>query len=108
MRDILAKKGSVIDNALSAWKHSIGQSNVLSDSQTLSLYKSSTYESKNSIIAVLTPKNSKEVQSCIRIANDYKIPLYPISKGKNWGYGSRTPAKDGCAILSLEKNEFYK
>jgi hypothetical protein len=26
---------------------------------------------------------------------------YPISRGKNWGYGSRVPARDGCVLLDL-------
>ncbi len=29
------------------------------------------------------------------------LPLYPVSSGKNWGYGSRVPAADSCALLDL-------
>lgn len=39
----------------------------------------------------------------MKIANQYQAPLYPISTGKNWGYGSRAPAQDGCVTLDLSR-----
>ncbi|EOH9348918.1 FAD-binding protein [Campylobacter coli] len=36
----------------------------------------------------LAPKNVEEVQAIVKIANEFKIPLFPISTGKNLGYGS--------------------
>ncbi|EOH1484501.1 FAD-dependent oxidoreductase [Campylobacter coli] len=30
----------------------------------------------------------EEVQAIVKIANEFKIPLFPISTGKNLGYGS--------------------
>ena len=38
------------------------------------------------------------MQDCVRIANRFRVPLYPISSGKNWGYGSRVPARDGVLL----------
>ena len=35
-----------------------------------------------------------EVQAIVRAANNYHVPLYPISTGNNWGYGSAQPARD--------------
>ncbi|MGI7161888.1 FAD-binding protein, partial [Campylobacter coli] len=35
----------------------------------------------------LAPKNVEEVQAIVKIANEFKIPLFPISTGKNLGYG---------------------
>ena len=37
----------------------------------------------------------------MRIANRWKVAVYPISSGRNWGYGSRVPAADGCVLLDL-------
>jgi 4-cresol dehydrogenase (hydroxylating) len=34
----------------------------------------------------------------MRIANQFRVPVYPISSGKNWGYGSRVPAHDGVLL----------
>ncbi|HJP34531.1 MAG TPA: FAD-binding protein, partial [Gammaproteobacteria bacterium] len=29
--------------------------------------------------------------------------LYPISRGKNWGYGDACPTTDGAAIVDLSR-----
>ena len=29
------------------------------------------------------------------------MPLYPVSRGRNWGLGSRVPTANGCAVLDL-------
>ena len=43
--------------------------------------------------AMTYPKDTAEVQTIVRWANKYKIPVYPISIGRNLGYGgaARTP-----------------
>lgn len=42
-----------------------------------------------------------EVRACVSVARQYGVPVYPISSGKNWGYGSRVPAMDGSVLLDL-------
>ena len=42
-----------------------------------------------------------EVQQCIRIAQQFGQPVYVVSKGKNWGLGSRVPAEDRCVLMEL-------
>jgi 4-cresol dehydrogenase (hydroxylating) len=37
----------------------------------------------------------------MRIASEWGTPVYPVSSGKNWGYGSRMPASDNCVLLDL-------
>jgi 4-cresol dehydrogenase (hydroxylating) len=50
---------------------------------------------------ILRPESVKDIQEIVRVANRYSWPLYPISTGKNWGYGSKVPVVDGCALLDL-------
>jgi 4-cresol dehydrogenase (hydroxylating) len=52
---------------------------------------------------LLKPANRKCLQEVVAIARENRIPIYPISRGKNWGYGAHLPVKDGCVIVSLEK-----
>ena len=33
-----------------------------------------------------------------RTANRFRIPIYPISSGLNWGYGSRVPPQSGVLV----------
>ena len=46
----------------------------------------------------MRPGNRDEVQSVVRIANRFRVPIYPFSTGKNWGYGSRVPVTDGVLL----------
>ena len=51
--------------------------------------------------ALLRPGSVDEVQELVRLAGRHGLPLYPISRGRNWGMGSRLPVRDGTAILDL-------
>jgi 4-cresol dehydrogenase (hydroxylating) len=37
--------------------------------------------------AAIAPANVSQVQAVVRIAGKYRIPLFPISTGRNFGYG---------------------
>jgi 4-cresol dehydrogenase (hydroxylating) flavoprotein subunit len=52
---------------------------------------------------VLRPRTSAEVAAVVRIASRQGTPLYPISTGRNWGYGCAAPASPGCAIVDLRE-----
>ena len=50
---------------------------------------------------ILRPADRQQVQACLRVANAHRVAVYPISTGRNWGYGSRVPAADGSVLLDL-------
>jgi 4-cresol dehydrogenase (hydroxylating) flavoprotein subunit len=90
-------------NTLDAWRDIIGSAQVITDEQMLLAAQTATFTTTQTIPAIIRPANRDEVQQCVKIANQYKIPLYPISCGKNWGYGSRVPVRDGCVIIELSR-----
>jgi len=51
--------------------------------------------------AAVGPQSVEEVQAIVRIANEYKVPLWPISRGKNLGYGAAAPRMSGTVVLDL-------
>lgn len=51
----------------------------------------------------LFPKNTKEIQQCLKIANKYKLPLFVSSTGKNWGYNTSFPTYDYYGFLILSR-----
>lgn len=53
--------------------------------------------------AAVAPSSTEEVQEIVRIANRRGIPLYPISTGKNLGYGGSAPAQSGDVVLDLKR-----
>ncbi|MFO1402050.1 MAG: FAD-binding oxidoreductase [Steroidobacteraceae bacterium] len=53
--------------------------------------------------AALAPDTVEQVQEIVRIANHHRVPLYPISTGKNYGYGGPAPPLAGCVVLDLKR-----
>ena len=66
-----------------------------------SIYKNEPEEPV--IPAAVAPNTAEEVQAVVKVANKYKIPLYPISTGKNLGYGGPSPVHSGSLVLDLKR-----
>jgi 4-cresol dehydrogenase (hydroxylating) len=45
----------------------------------------------------------EEIQAIVRIANERRTPLWPISRGKNLGYGYAAPRMSGSVVLDLSR-----
>ena len=54
-------------------------------------------------VGAVAPANVEQVQEIVRIANRFKQPIWPISTGKNMGYGSAAPATPGQVVLDLKR-----
>jgi len=87
--------------AILEWEAAVGPENVITGAEPLRAAETGTFETANRIPAIVKPACRAEVQECLRIATRFGTPVYPISAGKNWGYGSRVPAADGCVLLDL-------
>src|ERR1700674_3327654 len=57
---------------------------------------------KRAIVAVVYPGDFDQVVSVVKLAGQYGVPLYPVSTGRNWGYGIN-PVTDGCIVLNLSR-----
>jgi 4-cresol dehydrogenase (hydroxylating) flavoprotein subunit len=90
-------------SALNEWVQAVGKENVITGESPLRAAETSTFALPHRIPAIVRPGSREEVQECLRIANRRNVPVYPISSGKNWGYGSRIPASDGCVLLDLSR-----
>jgi len=51
--------------------------------------------------AAVAPASVEEVRAVVRFANEHRLPLWPISRGKNFGYGGAAPAMPGTTVLDL-------
>ncbi|MEZ5402846.1 MAG: FAD-binding oxidoreductase [Bryobacteraceae bacterium] len=79
----------------------LGSLGVFDDPQTLQAAASATFQTAQEVPLVLRPANREEVERCVLVANRLGVPLYPISTGKNWGYGSRVPPRTGAILVDL-------
>jgi 4-cresol dehydrogenase (hydroxylating) flavoprotein subunit len=90
-----------LQQALERWSDLLGPEHVDQSAPKLAAAETATFHTEHRIPAILRPADREQVQACLRIANECRVPLYPISSGKNWGYGSRVPPRDGCVLLEL-------
>jgi 4-cresol dehydrogenase (hydroxylating) len=86
---------------LEAWREALGAEHVIAYEQALSAAQTATFATSQRVAAIVRPADREQVRACLRVADRYGVPIYPISRGLNWGYGSRVPARDGCAIMDL-------
>lgn len=92
---------SNFDKAIPLWREALGTEHVITDPQAVALYEENASAIQRKIPVVLKPCTTEEVQAVVKIAGDCQTPLYPISMGKNWGFGSRVPVRSGTAVLDL-------
>lgn len=90
-------------NALTAWEQLLAPKNVIQTEALLQDAATATYSTSHTVKAILRPTTTAQIADCLKIASEAQIPLYPISQGKNWGYGSRVPTADGCVLLDLSQ-----
>lgn len=87
--------------AIGQWQELLGMPQVLLGDAAVSAYASDTGCAKRHVPAVLRILDSAQVSEVMRISTRCQVPVYPISTGQNWGYGTALPARDGCVILDL-------
>lgn len=92
---------SQLEHALGEWANLLGKEHVRYDASLLDEYAATTLPSGTRSLAVVRPANTAQVSELVKIAARYRIPVYPISRGKNWGYGDACPATDGQVIVDL-------
>ncbi|RJT21220.1 FAD-binding oxidoreductase [Chakrabartia godavariana] len=92
------------DAALKAFQGVVGKGWVLASDEDRDAY-SDLYapgpESQWPASAAVAPGTAEEVQAIVRLANQYKTPLWPVSRGKNLGYGQAAPRMAGSIVLDL-------
>lgn len=87
--------------ALAAWRGVLGGDGVRDDAATIARYARTTQADAPRPSCVLYPTSTEQVQAVVRVAAEHRVVLYPISCGKNWGYGDACAPVDGAAIVDL-------
>ena len=89
--------------AMLQWESVLGREYLITGAERLRAAATATFPINRLIPAILRPVTSEQVQQILRIASKFGVPVYPISSGKNWGYGSAAPTADGCVLLDLSR-----
>lgn len=96
------------DRALREFENAVGEQWVYTSDEDMDLYRDaySIYRGDpedRTAAAAVAPYTVEEVQAVVRTANRYRIPIYPISTGKNLGYGGSAPNLSGSVMLDLKR-----
>jgi len=73
------------------------------DPRHIASAETATFETHARIATILRPDSREQVQDCVRAANREGRAVYPVSSGKNRGYGSSVPTADNCALIDLSR-----
>lgn len=95
-------------NAISEWIKVLGKENVMLDCDDIQAAEACTFETGRYINTVIRPANASEVVFCVVVANKLDHPIYPLSCGKNWGYGSMIPPSNGSVMLLSRMNQIME
>ncbi|MGH8261830.1 MAG: FAD-binding oxidoreductase [Steroidobacteraceae bacterium] len=92
--------------ALAQLRKIVGAGHVLTEPEQLVPYEKlmlpeaeDEYAPTGAILAATV----EEVQGVLSVCNQHRLPLWPISTGRNFGYGSALPATHGQLILDLKR-----
>lgn len=94
--------------ALNEFRDAVGAEWVFTSPEDVALYRDaySAYwgEPEERVAsAAVAPSTVEEVQAVVRAANARRIPLYPISTGRNLAYGGSAPVHSGSVVLDLKR-----
>ena len=53
--------------------------------------------------AAVAPETTEQVQEIVRVANEFRVPLWTVSRGKNFAYGGAAPVLTGSVVLDLSR-----
>ena len=85
-----------------------GESEII-NGEELGVYNKCTFPTKSNVHLVVKPQplttdkvlRYRKVIDLVKLAKQHRIPLYPISCGKNWGYGTTSPMGSANVIVDL-------
>ena len=94
-----------VDRALKAFAAVVGADHVFVTDEDRAAYSDrfAINPGAHIPIAAVAPISTEEVRAIVRIAAEQRIPLWPISRGKNFGYGSAAPRVSGSVVVDLSR-----
>jgi 4-cresol dehydrogenase (hydroxylating) len=94
------------DQALAAFRRIVGDDYVFATDEDRDTYLDPYAPGDGATHAAsagVAPKTVEEIQALLKVANEHKVPLWPISRGKNFGYGTAAPRMAGTVVLDLAR-----
>ena len=89
--------------AIEALKAVLGPQHVHHDPDARHHYARTTGTTATTPTAIVFPESTEQVQRIVTIAQRHSLALYPISRGRNFGYGDANAPTQGQVILDFKR-----
>lgn len=81
----------------------VGPEHVFTSADTIEPELQNSLAARREALGVVFPGSSDEIRRLVAAAAEHGIPLYPVSRGLNCGYGNTLPVRDGQLIINLRR-----
>lgn len=102
----MAERPQLADELIARLTDALDSERVITDPSAVDEFKDPFYIPGDETFlasAVVEPTSTEEVQEIVRIANEFEVPVWPHSQGRNNGYGGPSPAERGSIQISFRK-----
>ena len=93
----------VPERALAAMRAVVGDAYVSTEATDLDQAGRATIPDPKRPAAIVSPASAADVAAILRICAQHRLPVWPVSTGRNWGYGSATAVREGSVLLRLAR-----
>ena len=106
---MIAMSATPSDSWVEALRAIVGADAILSDAAQVELVTRTCVPFRSQPDVVIYPQTVAQVQEVVRVAGTVDVPVWPVSTGKNWGYGERTaPYESGITIILERMNRIVQ
>ncbi|TWU55671.1 FAD-binding oxidoreductase [Rubripirellula reticaptiva] len=92
---------SNLTRAIASWTQLIDADRVVVERNEVDEHGKNAIGSTHRASVILRPSSSSQIADIMLIALENRVVIYPISTGRNWGYGAASPCGNGEAVLEL-------
>ncbi|KAH7072697.1 hypothetical protein BKA63DRAFT_472831 [Paraphoma chrysanthemicola] len=98
---------NAFDKAIQQYRRAVGEDQVLQGddlTEYIDPYELQEAEGTRKMpSAAVRPKNTDELKEVLKVSNEFGIPVWTFSRGKNLGYGGPAPRVNGSVALDLHR-----
>src|SRR5262245_1879794 len=92
-----------IHEIVGALTRALGEANVVADAARLEQISRTNIPYREIPEFVVYPTCTEHVQEVLAVARRHGLPVWPVSTGKNWGYGEKSACYPGGITMILER-----
>lgn len=103
MPETTAPARALNDDVISALSAALGPDALLTEVEHIESVTRTCVPFRHLAAAVVRPETIEQVRKVVEIARGAGVPIWPVSTGRNWGYGERTACYPAGITMLLDR-----